>query len=151
MTTITRAQTPYTVIATDQRSRRIIQACQTKGGTAITVRGPRGALLSTLEVDDEQAAMIAQFLAPSLASRAAQAERFAEVLRELARAIHRYEATDDADLIGEDTCEEAAALRSAASNLVALVDTGLRDAWEAEDLAQWRRDYPLYALEEDSA
>lgn len=151
MSRTARARTPYTVTATDQRNRRSLQVRQTQDGSSITVRGARGALLSTLEVNDEQATMIAQFLAPILASRAAQAERFAEVLRDLARAIHRYEATDDTDLIGEDTCREAFALRSAAARIVALVDADLRDAWQDEDLAQWRRDYPRYALGQDSA
>jgi hypothetical protein len=151
MSRTARARTPYTVTATDQRNRRSLQVRQTQDGSTITVRGARGALLSTLEVNDEQATMIAQCLAPILASRVAQAQRFAEVLRDLARAIHRYEATDDTDLIGEDTCQEAFALRSAAERIVALVDADLRDAWQDEDLAQWRRDYPRYALGQDSA
>ncbi len=118
---------------------------------AVTVSGPRGGLRAYLEFDEEQAEMVARALSPRLAERAVKAEQFAQLLRGLARAIHRYEATDDADLIGEDTCREAAALREAASGLVTLVDTELLAAWEAEDMTQWRRDYPHYAIREDSA
>lgn len=118
---------------------------------AVTVSGPRGGLRAYLEFDEEQAEVVARALSPRLAERAVKAEQFARLLRDLARAIHRYEATEDADLIGEDTCEEAAALREAASGLVALVDTELLAAWESEDMTQWRRDYPNYAIRGRSA
>jgi hypothetical protein len=69
------------------------------------------------------------------------------VVRDLARAIHRYEATDDADVVGEDTCREAAALRAAANRIIALVDPARREAWRQEDHGQWRSDYPNYAAQ----
>lgn len=108
-----------------------------EGTVAIAVSGPRGAHKSYVELDAEQARQLGSFLAP--------ADDVAVVVRELARAMHRYEATDDADLVGEDTCWEAAALRAAANRLIALVDPARRSAWREEDHAQWCADYPRYA------
>ncbi|MDQ1246863.1 MAG: hypothetical protein QG597_1231 [Actinomycetota bacterium] len=110
---------------------------QNADAVAIAVSGPRGAHKSYVELDAEQARQLGSFLTPT--------GDIAAVVRELARAMHRYEATDEADLVGEDTCWEAAALRDAANRLIALVDPAQRDAWRAEDAAQWRTDYPNYA------
>ena len=106
----------------------------------IAVSGPQGAHKSYVELSSEQAHQLGAFLTPS-----AVPNEIAFVLRDLARAMHRYEATDDADLVGEDTCWEADALRNAANRLIALVDPAVREAWRAEDNAQWRADYPNYA------
>jgi len=107
---------------------------------AIAVAGPRGAHKSYVELDAEQAHQLGAFLNPEGVPR-----EIAFVVRDLARALHRYESTDDVDLVGEDTCREAAALRDAAHRLIALVDPAQRAAWREEDTAQWQADYPHYA------
>lgn len=112
---------------------------QANDTVSIAVAGPRGAHKSYVELDAEQARQLGSFLAP--------AADLAAVVRDLARAIHRYEATDDADVVGEDTCWEAAALRAAANRIIALVDPARREAWRQEDDGQWRADYPNYAAQ----
>ncbi len=106
----------------------------------IAVSGPRGAHKSYVELSAEQAHQLGAFLTPS-----AVPNEIAFVLRDLARAMHRYEATDEVDLVGEDTCWEAAALRNAANRLIALVGPSQRQAWREEDTAQWQADYPAHA------
>lgn len=120
------------------RGQHVTVTRQPGDAVAIAVSGPRGAHKSYVELDAEQARQLGHFLTPS-------ADDLAVVVRELARAMHRYEATDDADLVGEDTCWEASALRDAANRLIALVDPAVREAWRAEDNDQWRADYPNYA------
>lgn len=126
-------------IAQEQWRGQYLTATRTPtNAVAIAVSGPRGAHKSYVELDTEQARQLGSFLTPST-------EDLAVVVRDLARAMHRYEATDEADLVGEDTCWEAAALRAAANRLIALVDPARRSAWREEDHAQWCADYPRYA------
>ena len=122
------------------RGQYVTVSRQDSDDISIAVSGPRGAHKAYLELDAEQARQLGAFLTP-----AAVPNEIAFLLRDLARAMHRYEATDEADLVGEDTCWEADALRAAANRLIALVDPRQRQTWREEDTAQWKADYPNYA------
>jgi hypothetical protein len=128
-------------IAQEHCRGQYVAVSRTGGGDiSIAVVGARGANKSHVELDAEQAHQLGTFLVPSSVPN-----ELAGVLRDLVRAMHRYEATDEVDLVGEDTCWEAAALRNAANQLIALVDPIQRQAWREEDATQWAVDYPAYA------
>lgn len=127
-----------TFIAQEQRRNRNLTATrQHDDRVTVALSGPQGTPPACIELSAEQARQLGGFLAP--------ADDIAVVVRALARAMHRYESTDEVDLVGEDTCDEAAALRAAVRGLIDLVDPRQRALWRQQDTAQWRADYPHYA------